>query len=574
MQKLVDRLLAGGDRWPLLAVSILATFAAQSIVAVAIAETIGPVGLGIVRDLRRCLYDRLQRIDLPFFDQMPAGAIISRLMDDVAVIQSLITTQTLTILTDAGTTIGVFGLLMMYDRWIVLAAALILGVYGIAFRFFSRRIRAGSGEVRDRLDRVFSHLKERLDGVLVVKAYAREQAEIAEFSDRIRAAHVPRVRVGWLGAAFSNLSTGLNGVGTTIVLGVAVFESMRGSLSPGEVIAIGTLAGLLFGPISRLADVITVFEQAASSADRIGEILDADPDVKDPPDPLPLGRADGLVEFERVGFGYVSDRLAVRDIQLRVEPSTKVAIVGPTGCGKSTLMSLLLRFYDPSQGEIRLDGVPLHRLEIAELRRQIAVVPQDPTIFSQSPSANIRYGAADADMTRVQAAARAALVHEFALSLPRGYDTLVGEGGYKLSQGERQRLAIARAFCQDSPVIVLDEATSCLDSASEALIQAALANLLACRTAFVIAHRLATVVDSDLILVMDGGRIVQSGTHEELLADPQGLYAQLAACQLNLPVSSLGWRAGETAEPRPYLVGAAPTWQRDPLPAAREARSA
>ena len=535
---------------------------------------IGPVGVGVVRDLRHALYARLQTLGLSFYDRTPAGAIISRLMDDVAVLQSLITTQVLAILTDAGTTIAVLGLLLAYDVRVGLVALLVLSLYAAEFRYFSRRIRSGSLEVRERLDRVFGHLKERLDGVLVVRAYGREQAEIAEFADRIHAAHGPRIRVGRLGAAFSNLSTALNGIGTTVVFAVAAFGALQGRMTIGEAAASATLASLLFGPISRLADLISIFEQASASVERLGEILDRKPEVQEPRVPRPIGRAHGLVEFDCVGFAYKPGHPVLRDIRLRVEPGMKVALVGPTGCGKSTLMNLFLRFYDPTMGEIRLDGIPLDCLATADLRLQIGVVPQEPTVFSRTLADNIRYGAADADFARVEAAARAALVHDFAVSLPRSYETLVGEGGYKLSQGERQRLAIARALCKDSPVIVLDEATSSLDPTGEALIQAAMSNLLADRTVFIIAHRLATVVGADLIVVMDGGRIVQTGDHEALLADPGGLYAQLAARQMIVPMPSGGRNLDDEAESWPFLAGEATPRSFDPVPAALEAKSA
>ena len=232
------------------------------------------------------------------------------------------------------------------------------------------------------------------------------------------------------------------------------------------------------------------------------------------------------------------------DIRLKVKPGMKIALVGPTGCGKSTLVNLLMRFYDPTWGEIRLDGIPIDRIPTRELRRQIGVVLQDPVVFRLSLADNIRYGAADATDQMVEAAARTALVHEFALTLPDGYATVIGEGGHKLSQGERQRLAIARAVCKDPALVILDEATSSLDTASEALIQAALANLLEGRTAFIIAHRLSTIVNADLIVVMDGGLIVQIGTHAQLLANRNGLYRRLCARQFGEPITAGQQHAG------------------------------
>jgi ABC-type multidrug transport system fused ATPase/permease subunit len=232
-----------------------------------------------------------------------------------------------------------------------------------------------------------------------------------------------------------------------------------------------------------------------------------------------------------VTFAYRTGRPVLHDIRLTVEPGMKVALVGPTGCGKSTLLNLLMRFYDPTWGEIRLDGKPLRRLALADLRRQLGVVPQEAVIFRASLAENIRYGAPDADDARVEAAARAALVHGFATQLPQGYETVVGEGGHRLSQGERQRVAIARALCKDPALVVLDEATSALDTASEALLQAALASLLRGRTAFLIAHRLATILDADLIVVIQNGQIIQTGTHAELLEQRDGLYRQFCLRQ-------------------------------------------
>jgi ABC-type multidrug transport system fused ATPase/permease subunit len=247
------------------------------------------------------------------------------------------------------------------------------------------------------------------------------------------------------------------------------------------------------------------------------------------------------VEFDRVGFGYEADRPVVWDVRLRIDPGMKVAIVGASGCGKSTLINLLLRFYDPTWGVIRLDGIPLRDLDTADLRGQIGVVPQESVVFAGTVTDNIRYGAPDADITRVESAARLAQVHDFVMALPDGYQTRIGEGGAKLSQGEKQRLVIARAFCKDPALVVLDEATSSLDMEGESLIQEALARLLQGRTAFVIAHRLSTVVDADVIVVMDSGLVVQVGTHHELMADQDGLYRRLCSRQFGESAFANPW---------------------------------
>jgi ATP-binding cassette, subfamily B, bacterial MsbA len=533
IQGLVDHVVAGGalSSVPLYALALLAAFALQAATALATTLLMGRVGLEVVRGLRHNLYARLQRLSLSYYDRTPAGSIISRLMDDVSAVQGLVTSQTLSILTDLGTALVISGWLLARSPRLFLVVLGFVPVYVVVFRFFTRRIRAGSAAVRERLDGVFGHLKEKIDGILVVKAHAREEAEVAQFAAQIGAAHGPRVQVGRMGAAFSSLTLAISGVGASVVFAAGAFEALRGRMSAGEVVSATALAALLFGPVARLADLASVFEQVGTSIARLGEILDQQADLPEPAEPVDLGRAKGLVEFDSITFGYQPGQRAVSDVTLRVEPGMRVALVGPTGCGKSTLMNLLLRFYDPQSGEVRLDGVPLRRLRLAELRRQVGVVPQDAVVFRQSLADNIRYGTPGADMARVESAARAAQVHEFACRLPEGYATVVGEGGYKLSQGERQRVAIARAFCKDPALIVLDEATSSLDTAGEAQVQRALEQLLKGRTAFVIAHRLSTVLSADLIVVLDAGRVVQVGTHHQLLAQPGGLYRRLCARQ-------------------------------------------
>jgi ABC-type multidrug transport system fused ATPase/permease subunit len=533
----VERLVDGAvenvapSRLAFLAALLLATFAGQAILGLAAALVAGRIGQGLVRDLRHQVYERLQRLSLSFYDRTTTGAIISRIMDDVGSIQVFVTGQTLTLLTDLGTTLAVSLLLATRSPRLALVVLAVVPLYGLNFRYFMKRIRSTNRIIRDKMDDLFGHLKEKIDGRLAILAHARETAESAAFQDELDDVHKPRVREMRLFAAFGNLSGAISGIGTAAVFGAGAMEVIGGRMTPGEVVATAALASLLFGPIARLADVAYVFQQAGASVDRLGEVLDVEPDVVESPNPVPLGRTRGEVEFDRVGFGYRDGLPVVWDVRLHVQPGMKVALVGPTGCGKTTLVNLLLRFYDPTWGEIRIDGVPLVQVSTAELRRQVGVVMQEPVVFHASVADNIRYGAPEATDADVEAAARAALAHGFTMALPEGYATIVGEGGHKLSQGERQRLAIARALCRNPSLVVLDEATSSLDTPSETLIQAAMANLLRGRTAFIIAHRLSTIMDADLIVVIDGGLIVQKGTHDELLADPDGLYAQLCARQ-------------------------------------------
>ncbi len=289
-------------------------------------------------------------------------------------------------------------------------------------------------------------------------------------------------------------------------------------MTVGDVIAATAMAGLIFSPFSRVADMSYTFEQSWASVQRLAEVLAMKPEVAERAGETELiGRARGLIEFDRVSFHYTAGVPVIRDLQLRIEPGTRVAIIGTTGSGKSTLVNLLLRFYEPTEGEIRLDGVPLQRLGLGHLRRQFGVVLQDPSVLRMSIAENIRYGSPRATLEQVEAAARAALIHDFVMYLPDGYATVVGEGAYPLSDGQAQRLAIARALCRDPAIVVLDEATSSLDEKSEALVRQGLENLLRGRTCVVIAHRLASIIAADQIVVVEQGRIVQVGTHRQRL---------------------------------------------------------
>jgi ABC-type multidrug transport system fused ATPase/permease subunit len=560
IQGLVDRVVATGrlSALPAFAAALFAVFLAQAGLGLWNTTVVARVGLSVVRDLRHRIYVKLQRLSLSYYDRTPAGVIISRMINDVGSVQVLITSQTVTILTDLGTTVAVTALLFSRNVRLALVVLAFVPAYAVNFRWFMRRIRSTSTAVRDRLDAVFGRLKEKLDGILAVKANVREPEEAAAFEAQMVALREPRLRVDRLGVGFSSLSTAISGIGTVAVFGAGALEVLNGRMTTGGVVSTAALAALLFGPVARLADLANIFEQAGASIDRLSEILDLEPDVAEPERPQPLVRAAGAVEFDRVGFGYASGHPVVWDVRFRAEPGMKVALVGPTGCGKSTLVSLLLRFYEPTFGEIRLDGVPVRRLATSDLRRQVGVVLQDPVIFRQTLAENIRYGSPGATDAQVEAAAKAALVHHFAVSLPNGYETVIGEGGYPLSQGERQRIAIARALCMDPALVVLDEATSSLDAASESLIQASLANLLRGRTAFIIAHRLSTVTGADLIVVMDGGLVVQKGTHEQLLRQPEGLYGKLCARQFGLPAPVRPSRRLDPVPPRPHFLDSEP----------------
>jgi len=495
---------------------------------------LGRLSLRVTQDLRQDLYARLHRMPIAWFDRTPTGAVITRLMDDVALVQGMASGQTLVALLDVATAIGA-AVWIVSHGWRLSALLTVLAmVYVTIFRRFLPKIRTQTLEVREQLDRIFSGLKQKIDGVQIVRTHRGEAAEIAEFTNQFTELHLPRVRANRYRVAFSNLCSGVGAVGAALVFAVGAFEVTAGRLSVGELIVASSLAGLLFTPMARLSELAAVYQQASASYCRLRELFEMVdvPSNEDSAATRQPEAIEGRVEFKNVSFQYSADRPLLQDIALQIEPQTKTAIVGPTGSGKSTLMNLLLRFYEPTSGQICVDGRPLADMSTADLRRHIGVVPQEAVVFRGTLAQNIRYGTPEATDAEVAAAARSAFLEGLAAKLPQGYQTLVGEGGHPLSQGEQQRIAIARLICKNPSIIVLDEATSSLDHESEAAVQAALAQLMVRRTSFVIAHRLSTILDADRILVLDQGRIIQQGTHTDLLKQ-DGLYRRLFDCQFS-----------------------------------------
>jgi ATP-binding cassette subfamily B protein/subfamily B ATP-binding cassette protein MsbA len=364
----------------------------------------------------------------------------------------------------------------------------------------------------------------------VVQAFGQEAREQARFVAMTRAALKAQQRGallgGWNGLALGLVTT----LGSALVLWACGYQALRGAISVGAVLVFLAYYGALQGEIRTLVQIFPALKGLGPSLDRIYEVLGATPEVSDRPGAVRLGRTAGAIGFEAVGFGYEPERPVLRSVSLSVAAGERVALVGPTGAGKSTLVSLIPRFFDPDQGRVLLDGTDVRDVQLASLRAQISLVLQEPFLFPLSIAQNIAYGRPDASMSEVEAAARAANAHAFISRLPQGYETVIGERGATLSGGERQRLSIARALLKDAPVLIMDEPTSALDAETEALILQALDTLLAGRTTLVIAHRLATVRKADRIVVLDQGRIVETGSHHDL-ANGQGLYARLSRLQ-------------------------------------------
>lgn len=487
---------------------------------------LGYVGENVVSDLRKRLYDHMTRMPLGYYNEQRTGELMSHITNDATLIQTNVTNNLL----------GVFGqfvillggvVVMLWTDW-RLSLAIVATLVPIALfgRVFGGRLRRISRRTQEELGQANAVLEETLAGVRVVKAFGREDYETTRFGgavDRALDAAMERVRVR---AVFVPVITFLGFSSVTLVLWYGGRQVLAGRLTPGELISMLVYMLLIIAPIGTLTTLYSQLAEAMGAAERIFEVLDTEPEPVDGTNAVTMPRAQGAVSLRNVSFAYPGRPPVLHDITLHAEPGDVVALVGPSGAGKTTLVNLIPRFYEPQVGEIILDGRPIRGVSLETLRQQISLVPQETLLFGATVRENIRYGRLDATDSEVESAARAANAHNFVQLLPNGYETLVGERGVKLSAGQRQRVAIARALLRDGKVLILDEATAALDNESEALVQEALEHLMKDRTTIVIAHRLSTVERADQIVVLDGGRIVEQGTHQQLL-DLEGLYYRL-----------------------------------------------
>jgi ATP-binding cassette subfamily B protein len=491
------------------------------------------LGERVAADLRRAVFDHLTRLDPRFYETARTGDLMSRLTADVALLQSLIGSAISMGLRNALTGIGAFAMLVLTSAKLAGIMAVVVPLVVLPMVFFGRRERRLSRAAQERVADLAATAEEAINGMRTVQAFTHEAAERTRYgaeNDASVQAALRRVltRTGLI------LSVVLLGFGAiTFALWVGGQDVIAGRMSGGDLTAFVFYAVLLASAGATVSELWGEIQRAAAAADRLAEILAVRPAIVAPADPLPLpARPEGRVTFRDVGFRYPSrpETSALDGFSLAVAPGETVALVGPSGAGKTTVLSLLLRFYDAQRGTILMDGVDIAQAAPEAVRGRIGLVPQDPVIFSVTVSDNIRYGRPDATEEEVRAAAEAASAAGFIAALPEGFDTHLGARGVTLSGGQRQRIAIARAILRDAPVLLLDEATSALDAESEHAVQQALARLSKGRTTLVVAHRLATVRAADRIVVMEHGRIVASGKHEALLAEG-GLYARLAALQ-------------------------------------------
>jgi subfamily B ATP-binding cassette protein MsbA len=495
------------------------------------------IGQRIMHELRRTVYSHIQRLSLAEYDEKRTGDLIGRVTDDIESVQDFVTTALLGIVTNIFTLVGMIGI-MLYMNWrFTLISLAIAPVLFAAVLFLTRKIKSASRDVRKKESELVSTVQEVFSSIRVVKAFAREDYEQRRFERQSLENIETALKAQSLKMKLSPVVEIIVAIGTCLMLGFGARLVMAGKLSPGGLVLFLFYLGKMYKPMRDLSKMTNTVSKASIGFERIREILESESKVRDLPRSRRAPAFKGKIEFERVSFGYTPEEPILQDVSFAVEPGQVAAFVGPTGAGKTTIINLIARFYDPLSGRIKIDGTDIREFKLRSLRSQISFVLQDTLLFRAPVWQNIAYGRPESNRTEIMRAAELANADEFIKDMPEGYDTMVGERGVTLSGGQRQRIAIARAMIRQTPILVLDEPTSGLDAQSELAVIDALDRLMKDKTSIVIAHHLATIVHADTIFVVKDNQIAEHGTHEELLA-ANGFYAELYKIQFGVSLHS------------------------------------